>query len=420
MKAGRLPHITVVSRGERRVITVEPGSSLRDALDTTDLKVRSGCNGSGACGLCRVRIERGNANEPAENELIMLTGEELRDGIRLACRVMPVGDLHVGIVNPAPKSEWRRLIVEDLPECGLLTRPHKERAPGAEEESYGVALDLGTTNIRMSLWDLKRTRRLYSVLGPNRQSCHGSDIITRLIWACASSTQASEMSRIVRDSIEEGILDMCSREGYDFRKIDHISVVGNTAMLTLLAGKNADLLLRPEYWTAAVDCRPEDRQELLKGRRVDADVLLEIVQPLGGFVGSDLLADTLATGLTGDHGAGLLIDFGTNSEIALWDGHKLWVTSAPGGPAFEGWGIGYGMPAEPGAIYRVDGVNGESTPSVHVMGGGEGRGILRLRHGGPYRRTGAGGAPKHEGKTGRGLSGQGIRRCSGSARHCPE
>ena len=49
----------------------------------------------------------------------------------------------------------------------------------------------------------------------------------------------------------------------------------------------------------------------------------------------------------------LLIDFGTNSEIALWDGRSLWVTSAAGGPAFEGCGIGCGTPAEPGAICRV-------------------------------------------------------------------
>jgi uncharacterized 2Fe-2S/4Fe-4S cluster protein (DUF4445 family) len=305
----------------------------------------------------------------------MLTEEELRDGIRLACRVMPVEDLRIRIVNPAPKSNWRRLIVEDPPERRLITRPLKGRAPGNGRESYGVALDLGTTNISMSLWDMKRARRLSSVLGPNRQSCRGSDVMTRLISACGSSTQALEMSRMVRDSIEDGIFSMCSGEGYDFRKIHHISVVGNTAMLTLLVEKNADLLLRPEYWTAAVDCRPEEGQEWFKSGRLNADVSLEIVQPIGGFVGSDLLADIVATGLTEGEGTGLLIDYGTNSEIALWDGTRLWVTSAPGGPAFEGWGIRYGMPAEPGAIYRVDELNGDSTPMVHVVGGGAARGI---------------------------------------------
>jgi uncharacterized 2Fe-2S/4Fe-4S cluster protein (DUF4445 family) len=108
---------------------------------------------------------------------------------------------------------------------------------------------------------------------------------------------------------------------------------------------------------------------------MNGDVCLEIVQPLGGFVGSDLLAAIVATGLTESDGAGLLIDFGTNSEIALWDGRRLWVTSAAGGPAFEGWGIKYGMTADAGAVYRVDGLNGDSLPSIHVMGGGEARGI---------------------------------------------
>ncbi len=375
MKADRLPRLTIASGGETRVIAAPPGLSLRDAIGTTDLKVRSGCNGSGACSLCRVRIEEGTANEPGANELVMLTAEELRGGIRLACRVTPVGDLRVRIVNPAPASDWRRLIVEPPPGRRPLARPPGGRAAGDGKESYGVAIDLGTTNISMSLWDLLRARRLSSVLGPNRQSCHGSDVMSRLIAACSSSAQASEMSRVVRGSMEEGILDMCAREGYDFQKIAHISVVGNTAMLALLVEKNAGLLLSPEHWTAAVDCSPEDGRTWFEGCRMNNDASLEVVQPLGGFVGSDLLAGIVATGLTEGDGAALLIDFGTNSEIALWDGTRLWVTSAAGGPAFEGWGIRHGMPADTGAIYRVDGPNGDSAPSVRVVGGGEARGI---------------------------------------------
>ena len=78
---------------------------------------------------------------------------------------------------------------------------------------------------------------------------------------------------------------------------------------------------------------------------------MEVISPLAGFVGSDLLAGVLATRLTEQPGS-LLIDFGTNSEMALWDGQTLWVTSAAGGPAFESCGMQCGMPAEPGAIYR--------------------------------------------------------------------
>jgi len=438
MKTDPLPRLTILSQGERRVITCDEGLSVRDALDTTDLKVRSGCNGSGACGLCRVRIEAGAAGEPRGNELIMLTADELRDNIRLACQVMPAGDITIRVVNPAPKSGWRRITVDNprsigqartrdggapgddeesygiaveqplglasppprqslgaspskvapLPPLGLASPPPRQslgaspskvaplpHRPSHDEESYGIAVDLGTTNISMSLWDLRKEGRLSAVCGPNPQSRFGSDVMTRLISACGSEEKANQMSRMAGESIEAGILDMCGKDGYDFRKIRRVLIVGNTAMLTLLARKNADLLLRPDYWTAPIDCRPEGGHKWFENGRMGSDVSFEIVQPFGGFVGSDLLAGIVATGLTEGDAPSALIDFGTNSEIALWDGRKLWVTSAAGGPAFEGWGIRCGMPAEIGAIYRVTDAGVGEPPLIHVVGGDDARGI---------------------------------------------
>ena len=101
---------------------------------------------------------------------------------------------------------------------------------------------------------------------------------------------------------------------------------------------------------------------------------MEVIPPCAGFVGSDLLAGVLATRLT-DQPGGLLIDFGTNSEMALWDGDTLWVTSAAGGPAFESSQVQCGMPAEPGAIYRVDRQPDSGELQFQVIGGGEAKGI---------------------------------------------
>ncbi len=104
------------------------------------------------------------------------------------------------------------------------------------------------------------------------------------------------------------------------------------------------------------------------------EAAVEVVSPFAGFVGSDLLAGVLATHLT-DRPGGLLIDFGTNSELALWDGTTLWVTSAAGGPAFEGCGIQCGMPAEPGAIYRIDPQQEATGLRFQVIGDGLARGL---------------------------------------------
>jgi uncharacterized 2Fe-2S/4Fe-4S cluster protein (DUF4445 family) len=71
-----------------------------------------------------------------------------------------------------------------------------------------------------------------------------------------------------------------------------------------------------------------------------------------------------------DHPYTLIIDFGTNSEMALWDGTTLHVTSAAGGPAFEGSGIKCGVPAEPGAIYQLSERQGSAEIDFDVIGGG--------------------------------------------------
>jgi uncharacterized 2Fe-2S/4Fe-4S cluster protein (DUF4445 family) len=102
------------------------------------------------------------------------------------------------------------------------------------------------------------------------------------------------------------------------------------------------------------------------------EALVRLIRPLGGFVGSDLLAAALAADLQKRESPALLVDFGTNTEMTLWDGETLWVTSAAGGPAFESSGIGCAIPADVGAIFRVR----AGTPlHFDVLGGGEPKGV---------------------------------------------
>jgi uncharacterized 2Fe-2S/4Fe-4S cluster protein (DUF4445 family) len=112
----------------------------------------------------------------------------------------------------------------------------------------------------------------------------------------------------------------------------------------------------------------------------------------------------LATGLTDQPGS-LLLDFGTNSEMALWDGKTLWVTSAAGGPAFESCGMQCGMPAEPGAIYRFEGSDASREIDFDVLGGGEAKGfcgsglvdlIACLRDSGELTSVGSFGSQRHQ------------------------
>jgi uncharacterized 2Fe-2S/4Fe-4S cluster protein (DUF4445 family) len=203
----------------------------------------------------------------------------------------------------------------------------------------------------------------------NPQSYYGTDVVTRLIAAEQSAESARRVARMPLDAVHEALMDMCSQSGFDIRNVSEVAIVGNTAMLTLLTETDPRILLQPYFWTQPIECRLDKPQTWVSILGIHPLAKVEVISPLAGFVGSDLLAGVLATHLT-DQPGGLLIDFGTNSEMALWDGKVLWVTSAAGGPAFEGCQIQCGMPAEEGSIYSVDWNQDFEELNFQVIGGG--------------------------------------------------
>lgn len=369
-----MPALILTISGETHRIPFESGPSIRDILDGSDFRVRSGCRGIGACGLCRVRVSGDKEPEPTPSEHLHLTPLQLAEGVRLACQIRPNQDLPIEILNPAPPSNWK-----SSPETALLhtlrDRTDIERCwPSGVKHPCGMAVDLGTTHLCVSLFDLTRGRWLADRWGRNPQQNFGADIVTRLAAAHESPAAAREMSQLAVAAIGEALLDIATREGLDPRRIVHVTLVGNTAMLALLSGHNFGLLLQPEYWTQAVDCAPHDTSGWVAAWEINPAAAVDVLPPLAGFVGSDLLAGLVATRFTEGPSPALFIDFGTNSEIALWHDGALWVTASAGGPAFESNAISCGVPAEAGAVFRVTADAGRAM-ACQIIGDDRARGL---------------------------------------------
>ena len=294
-------------------------------------RVRSACQGKGTCGLCLVRIDQGAASELTQYEQKHLSAGQIAQGIRLACQITLFDHASVSLINP--------LAIEALDTLSI----HSPLATA--DARYAVAVDLGSTQIRISLWDSVHQRRIAGYCGFNPQTYYGTDILNRLTAATTDKSAGPAMSELIHDTVERVVT-----EWIDTKKltVTEILIVGNTAMLALLANKHAEQLLQPAYWTQAIDCT------LNFSTLRQTQIPIASVQPVAGFVGSDLLVGLLAVRLTDSPGSALFIDFGTNTEIALWHQNKLWITSVPGGPAFEGCGISCGVAAEQGAISHVD------------------------------------------------------------------
>lgn len=369
-----MPELKVLIDDAEHAIPFVRGNTVRDILGGAGISIRSGCLGNGACGLCLIEVVAGRADGMTRNEHLMLTDEQAARNQRLACQTIPEDDITVRIVNPAPRSRWRNLPAEWLrPVTGIPVDSYAEPS----QHGLGLAVDLGTTHISATLWDLAGRLRLRGMSGANPQQRFGADVMTRLTAAGGSPEAAASMARLPLSALSRALFDMCALEETTPAEVRRLSIVGNTPMLALLTGSDPHIMLDPHFWTEPVECRPGVPAEWAVELGMAADAAVEVIPPFAGFVGSDLLAGVLATNLT-DSANGLLIDFGTNAEIALWDGETLWVTSAACGPAFEGSGIQCGVPAEPGAIYRFHpGVPDGTGPDIRyeVIGGGAATGI---------------------------------------------
>ncbi|OQW72910.1 MAG: hypothetical protein BVN35_12965 [Proteobacteria bacterium ST_bin11] len=348
-------------------VLLKPDLSLRQALDTTDLRVRAACGGLGTCGACLIQTVSGDFNPPTLAERQKLLPEDLASGMRLACQLRAQSDCSLYLEHPAPHSVWKSLDPNQL----YLAAGN----PTICEHVYGVAVDLGTTHIRLSVWNRQSGRRIGTRYSINPQVAHGADILTRLDAERLDDQDCHRIGQQARDAIMAGIRDILSRDIGEITpvlaELGKVLIVGNTAMLTLISGNSGDSLYQPENWQSPIACIPADDEAWRQVWRTP-HAEIDIAQPLAGFIGSDLLADLLTTGITEQAQPMLLADFGTNTEIAVWDGIKLWASSVPGGPAFEGVGMRNGLAAEAGAICSVS--IGTEAIHLHTLGDAPARG----------------------------------------------
>ncbi len=341
--------LTVVFGKEEKTCFFDRGMTVLEILMEKDLPLPVHCGGTGACGCCKIKILDSHVPKPSKVETRRLLDTEIQEQIRLACQTIPDQDLKIGVIGPPEERKWVNLDEDEFftffPSISSLQHSGKSR--------LGIAIDFGTTHIRLSVRDKDGGKRLKAISCLNPQLRFGSDILRRLLTAAKSKPVAGRMARLCNEAIAEAITDLQSLEGFDCERIETVAVVGNTAMLALVSRRNYELLLQPEFWSKEIDCQPENPDDLKKSWGVNRNADLNIVPSVAGFIGSDLLGAVVSTRLVTGPDCALLLDFGTNSEIALWDGQRLWVSSAAGGPAFDGCGLSCGIPALPGAIYRV-------------------------------------------------------------------
>jgi uncharacterized 2Fe-2S/4Fe-4S cluster protein (DUF4445 family) len=239
--------------------------------------------------------------------------------------------------------------------------------------SFGVAIDVGTTTCAAHLVDLARDRILATGAEYNRQSARGLDVISRINYA-KNPERRAELQRLVLETLNGIIDEICRKRGVAAEEIDNASIAGNTTMAHLLLGLDPEHIRLDPYTPTA------NRQPLLRGHEVALHVhpnaLVMCAPGVGSYVGGDITAGLIHTALATDaKEVSLFLDIGTNGEVVVGNGEWLMACAASAGPAFEGRGVRCGVRAGPGAIERVRISPSSGRADVSVIGGGKPRGL---------------------------------------------
>jgi uncharacterized 2Fe-2S/4Fe-4S cluster protein (DUF4445 family) len=394
-----------------RPVRVPPGVTLFDAASWNGIAIDSTCGGHGTCKKCRVRII-GDPPAPSSLDLRAYTAGEIRDGWRLACRTIATRDTQVEvpplttrpkaatvgvgrqvILRPAVQKRYLELAepsladqasdaervlaqLEDLePRAELavlrtLGRTLREAdykvtavvvddvliavEPGdTTARRFGIAYDLGTTTVVATLLDLSTGTPAGVESALNAQQPFGADVITRISATMMDPGALDKLQNLAQQTMAELARAVCAQGQVEPDEVYEIAVAGNATMAHLVLGIDPEPLGMAPF-IMATRLYPEIlAADLGLGGVVHPRARAVMFPAFGAYVGGDIVAGLLASGMDRDARVRLFVDIGTNCEIVLGNREWLLATAAPAGPAFEGAAIRCGMRAADGAIEVV-------------------------------------------------------------------
>ena len=407
---------------------VPPGVSVFDAASWNGIAIDSTCGGHGTCKKCKVQITEGIV-PISRLDIRAFSQEELKNGWRLACvaratenlaitvpamttrpKAATVGVGRQVILRPAVQKRYLELdeptlhdqrpdiqrvkdaiddlevnvefeVLQKLPTV-LRKNNFKVTAvvvddllidiePGdATDKRFAIAYDLGTTTVVATLLDLNSGTPVAVKSMLNMQQPFGADVISR-ISATMLDENALERLRIAAQStLSELTNEVIKEAGISPNNIYEIAIAGNATMVQLVLGVDPEPVGVAPFITASQNWPVLNAKEF--GIEIHPGARAYIFPSFGAYVGGDIVAGVLASGMDRDKRVRLFIDVGTNCEIVLSDGNKILTTAAPAGPAFEAASIKCGMRAADGAIEVVkitkDGVSLQVIGDVEPQG----------------------------------------------------
>ncbi|MDD4542012.1 MAG: ASKHA domain-containing protein, partial [Eubacteriales bacterium] len=334
-----MPRFIYSVGSSKKTVEVELNKTILEIMQELGLDISFPCNGKHSCGKCKV-LARGELSPMSDVERRML-GDQAPKDMRLACFTRILGDVEVDL----PDSKHDDQIALRF---SIMMKTLDPNYDG----DYGFAVDIGTTTVvaylfvKDSLWALAYDGHR------NLQQRFGADVLSRIDYANRNGVEP--LTKSIRSQLSELFLELCETSNISPEKIEKAVIAGNSVMLHLLDGLDPRSLAEAPFNMVSEFGEYADWQ-------IEGFEQMETYLPrcIAAYVGADITCSMLAADLPNLSDGTILVDIGTNGEMALKADGKLLCCSTAAGPAFEGAGISSGMSAKPGAISKVWAENGK-------------------------------------------------------------
>ena len=239
--------------------------------------------------------------------------------------------------------------------------------------NYGLAIDIGTTTIMVQMVDLDSGQIIGTRGTLNSQAGYGEDVLTRIIHACRGRQGLETLHSLVVNTMNRLLRELYQTHECEPTDVRCAVCAGNSTMTHLFLGI-APCAIRQEPFVSVTNFPPP-----VRAGEVELDILQEApivcVPGVSGYVGGDITAGALATGIFSEEEPCVLMDVGTNGEIVIGNRDWLICCASSAGPAFEGGGVRCGMRAATGAIQKVRVDDDTGMPHVETIDNAPARGI---------------------------------------------
>ncbi len=335
--------IVVEDRGKK--IICAAGQPLLSVLRENGIRVDAPCGGSGRCGKCWVRLVSGELEvTPADRQY--LTERELASGVRLACVARPMDNLRIRIL-----ARGDQRIAASASIGTTASAPMPQEVFKIDPAGYQIAVDIGTTTLAACLYGCSggAADAHCTVTAVNHGRDFGADVLSRI--DASVHGKRARLQELLQEDVRDLLEKLCAQADVPKTQIHRIVIAANMTMVHLLMGYSCETLGRAPFVPVNAGWIHADALRILGDTGYDCPV--DILPAVSAFVGGDIVSGMLALGMDQGKETVLLLDVGTNGEMALRHEGVVYVTSAAAGPAFEGGGISHGCASISGAVSSV-------------------------------------------------------------------